>query len=218
MRWRRWWPTWMPTRSRRARPAVALRRRQPPVLAPALPDLRHGAFREHAPGLALAARNPWARRYHMADTPDDDSASRWIGSSAQRSWRDGPCSIRSAASMKGISCIPRSWTGVAAAKNAGWQIVYLPAAQIIHHEGKSSEQVVAARHIRFQSSKVRYFRKFHGPIQAETLRVFILASFAVEWALEAGKWLAGSKRSLRRERIAAYGQLLRTRLGSGVRD
>jgi hypothetical protein len=98
------------------------------------------------------------------------------------------------------------------AKAAGWQIAYLPAAQVIHHEGKSSEQVVAARHIRFQTSKVRYFRKFHGRGQAETLRVFILASFAVEWLLEAGKWLLGSKRSLRRERTAAYGQLLRSGL------
>ena len=83
-------------------------------------------------------------------------------------------------------------------KEAGWQIVYLPTAQIIHHEGKSSEQVVAARHIRFQTSKVRYFRKFHGPFQAEALRVFILASFAVEWLLEACKWLLGSRRPLRR--------------------
>ena len=97
-------------------------------------------------------------------------------------------------------------------KEAGWQIVYLPTAQIIHHEGKSSEQVVAARHIRFQTSKVRYFRKFHGPVQAEALRVFILASFAVEWLLEACKWLLGSKRPLRRERMVAYGQLLRSGL------
>ena len=99
-------------------------------------------------------------------------------------------------------------------KEAGWQIVYLPTAQIIHHEGKSSEQVVAARHIRFQTSKVRYFRKFHGPFQAEALRVFILASFAVEWLFEAGKWLLGSRRSLRRERMAAYGKLLRSGLVS----
>ena len=97
-------------------------------------------------------------------------------------------------------------------KEAGWQIVYLPTAQIIHHEGKSSEQVVAARHIRFQTSKVRYFRKFYGPFQAEALRVFILASFAVEWLLEAGKWLLGSQRPLRRERMGAYGQLLRSGL------
>lgn len=100
------------------------------------------------------------------------------------------------------------------AKDAGWQIVYLPAAQIIHYEGKSSEQVVAARHIRFQTSKVRYFRKFHGPFQAELLRVFILLSFAVEWLLEAIKWVLGWKRFLRRERLTAYGQLLRTRLRS----
>ena len=78
-------------------------------------------------------------------------------------------------------------------QGGGWRIVYLPTAQVIHHEGKSSEQVVAARHIRFQTSKVRYFRKFHGPRQAETLRVFILASFAVEWLFEAGKWLLGSQ-------------------------
>jgi N-acetylglucosaminyl-diphospho-decaprenol L-rhamnosyltransferase len=99
-------------------------------------------------------------------------------------------------------------------KEAGWRIVYLPAAQIIHHEGKSSEQVVAARHIRFQTSKVRYFRKFHGPLQAEALRVFILASFAVEWCFEAGKWLLGSQRPLRRDRMVAYGQLLKSRLDS----
>jgi N-acetylglucosaminyl-diphospho-decaprenol L-rhamnosyltransferase len=99
-------------------------------------------------------------------------------------------------------------------KEAGWHIVYLPTAQIIHYEGKSSEQVVAARHIRFQTSKVRYFRKFHGLFQAEALRVFILASFAVEWLFEAGKCLLGSQRPLRRERMVAYGQLLRSGLVS----
>ena len=98
----------------------------------------------------------------------------------------------SAGSTKGTSCIRRNWISAGASKGAGWQIVYLPTAQIIHLEGKSSEQVVAARHIHFQTSKVRYFRKFHGPIQAEALRVFILASFAVEWLFEAGKWLLRS--------------------------
>jgi hypothetical protein len=98
------------------------------------------------------------------------------------------------------------------AKLAGWRVVYLPSARIIHYEGRSSEQVVAARHIRFQSSRVRYFRKFHGRPAAAALRAFVLAAFAVEWALEAGKWLLGSKRSLRRERMAAYGQLLASRL------
>jgi N-acetylglucosaminyl-diphospho-decaprenol L-rhamnosyltransferase len=98
------------------------------------------------------------------------------------------------------------------ARGAGWQIVYLPAAEIIHYEGKSSEQVVAARHIRFQRSRIRYFRKFHGPLTAESLRLAVLAMFAVELLLEGGKWLLGSQRKLRRERVKAYAQLLRSRL------
>lgn len=95
---------------------------------------------------------------------------------------------------------------------AGWPIVYLPTAEIIHYEGKSSEQVPAARHIRFHRSRVRYFRKFHGAAAAETLRLAVLGMFAVEWLLEAGKWLLGSRRPLRRERLQAYRQLLSSRL------
>ncbi len=102
-------------------------------------------------------------------------------------------------------------------KAAGWRIVFLPAAEIIHYEGKSSEQAVAARHIRFQASKVRYFHKFHGAAAAELLRVFILAAFAVEWCFEAAKWLLGSKRRLRRDRMAAYQQLLASGLRTGRR-
>ncbi len=102
---------------------------------------------------------------------------------------------------------------------AGWQTVYLPTAEIIHYEGKSSEQVVAARHIRFHRSRVRYFRKFHGRATAETVRLAVLGMFAVEWLLEAGKWLLGSRRELRRERVTAYAQLLRSGLrpASGLR-
>ena len=65
-------------------------------------------------------------------------------------------------------------------KDAGWEIVYLPTATVIHHEGKSSEQVVPARHIHFQSSKVRYFRKHHGAFQAEVLRWFLLATYVYQ--------------------------------------
>ncbi|MFN2292119.1 MAG: glycosyltransferase family 2 protein [Anaerolineae bacterium] len=97
-------------------------------------------------------------------------------------------------------------------KQAGWQIVYFPGATVIHHEGKSSEQVVPARHIHFQSSKVRYFRKHHGAGQAEVLRWFLLATYAYQWAREGLKWLVGHKRPLRAERLRAYRQVLRSGL------
>ncbi len=99
-------------------------------------------------------------------------------------------------------------------RDAGWRVVYLPAAQIVHHEGKSSEQVVTSRHIHFQTSKVRYFRKYHGRVAAEALRLFILGSYVWQLCLEGTKWLLGHKRPLRAQRIAAYRQVLASKLRS----
>jgi N-acetylglucosaminyl-diphospho-decaprenol L-rhamnosyltransferase len=102
-------------------------------------------------------------------------------------------------------------------KAAGWQVVYFPPAQIIHHAGRSSEQVPAATHIRFNASKVRYFRKYHGALAALALRWFLLLGFALQLALEAAKWLAGHKRPLRAARVRAYWQVLRSGLkGAGA--
>ena len=97
-------------------------------------------------------------------------------------------------------------------KAAGWRIVYVPDAQVVHYEGKSSEQAVAARHIRFNTSKVRYFRKWHGRMTASVLRVWLLSQYAGQIGLEAIKWALGHRRELRRQRIDVYRQVLRSRL------
>jgi GT2 family glycosyltransferase len=97
-------------------------------------------------------------------------------------------------------------------KDAHWQVCYFPPATVVHHEGKSSEQVVPARHIYFQSSKVRYFHKHHGAIQGEALRWFLLATYLVQWASEGFKWILGHKRPLRAERLMAYRQVLKSGL------
>jgi hypothetical protein len=99
-------------------------------------------------------------------------------------------------------------------RNAGWRVVYLPEAQIVHHVGKSSEQVVAARHVHFQTSKVRYFRKYHSSLAATALRWFLLANYAWQLGLEGAKWLVGHKRPLRVQRVTAYRQVLQSRLRS----
>mgnify|MGYP000480172851 CR=1 FL=1 len=97
-------------------------------------------------------------------------------------------------------------------KEAGWQIVYLPEAQVVHYVGKSSEQAVAARHIYFQTSKVHYFRKWHGAFPATCLRVFLLSQYLWQIGLEGVKGLLGSKRELRKQRVKVYAQVLRTGL------
>jgi GT2 family glycosyltransferase len=98
------------------------------------------------------------------------------------------------------------------AKEQSWKVVYLPAAQVVHHGGKSSEQVITQRHIHFQASRIRYFRKHHGWLSAFVLRLFLLANYTTQLLLEALKGLLGHKRELRRERVRAYWQVLRSGL------
>lgn len=97
-------------------------------------------------------------------------------------------------------------------KAAGWQIVYYPEAQVVHYGGRSSDQVAAQRHIYFQSSKVRYFRKHHGVLAGFAVRIILLTNYAWQIALEAAKWLVGHRRPLRAERIRAYCAVLRSGL------
>jgi N-acetylglucosaminyl-diphospho-decaprenol L-rhamnosyltransferase len=93
-------------------------------------------------------------------------------------------------------------------KAAGWQVVYYPEAEVIHHEGKSSEQVTAERHIYFQRSKLRYFYDYHGRWAGGLLRTFLLLSYAWQLVLEASKGAVGHKRTLRRQRVSAYWRVL----------
>jgi len=97
-------------------------------------------------------------------------------------------------------------------KAAGWQVVYFPPARLIHHEAKSSAQVPAATHIRFNTSKVRYYRKYHGALAAEMLRWWLLGNFAIQLILEWAKGLAGHKREMRAGRVKAYWEVLRSGL------
>lgn len=98
------------------------------------------------------------------------------------------------------------------AKDAGWRVIYLGEAHIVHHGGKSTEQVIARSHIHFQQSKIRYFRKHHGAGIAHGLRVFLLLNYAFQLVEESAKYAIGHKRDLRRGRIQAYAQVLRSGL------
>lgn len=101
-------------------------------------------------------------------------------------------------------------------KQAGWLIMYLPQATIIHHEGKSSEQVAAERHIYFQTSKIRYTRKYHGNFPAMLLYHWIRLQYVYQILIESAKWTLGHKRELRTKRITAYLRVLRSRFRQPV--
>ncbi len=97
-------------------------------------------------------------------------------------------------------------------KAAGWRVVHLPDAQVIHYGGKSSEQVGARRDIYYHTSKASYFTKHYGWAAGQAVRIVLLANFAIKLGIEGGKWLVGHKRPLRRQRVSAYLKVLRSGL------
>ncbi len=155
--------------------------------------------------------NDILRRYYVADTADDAiQPVDWLVGACllvrRQAWEQvGPLD-------EGFFMYSEELDWCRRIKDAGWEVVYLPTATVVHHEGKSSAQVVPARHIYFQSSKVRYFRKHHGALQAEALRWFLLGTYVLQWVREGLKWVVGHKRPLRAERMKAYRQVLRSGL------
>jgi N-acetylglucosaminyl-diphospho-decaprenol L-rhamnosyltransferase len=151
------------------------------------------------------------RHYYLADTPDDAiQAVDWVVGACLLVRRQA---YEQAGGLdEGYFMYSEELDWCRRIKDAGWEVVYLPTATVLHHEGKSSEQVVPARHVYFQSSKVRYFRKHHGVLEAEVLRWFLLATYVYQLGRESLKWLVGHKRPLRAERVQAYRQVLRSGL------
>ncbi len=153
-------------------------------------------------------------RYYVLDRPDDATQDvDWVDGAALMARQEA---IQQVGVMdEGFFMYSEELDWCRRFREAGWRVVYLPEARIIHHRGKSSEQVVAAKHIHFQTSKVRYFRKYHGCVAAESLRLFLLGNYAWQLGLEGAKWLLGHKRPLRAQRIAAYRQVLCSKLRRG---
>jgi GT2 family glycosyltransferase len=150
-------------------------------------------------------------RFYMTDTSDDAILDvDWVQGSALMFRRDVYDQIGGL--DEGYIMFSEELDWCKRAKDAGWRVVYLGTVKIIHHGGKSTEQVVARKHIHFQESKLRYFRKYHGRAVAYLLRVFLLVSYLCQIGLETGKSLLGSQRQMRRERIKAYWQVLRSGL------
>ena len=185
------------------------------------PDGSHQSSRRRFPTFATALfESTWLqsraprgvlRRFYVEDVP--------AGATQEVDWLTGACIVVRREVLQQVGGFDESFFMYSEEldwckriKSAGWKIVYLPEAQVVHHVGKSSEQAVAARHIHFQTSKVRYFRKHHGQLTAGLLRAFLLAMYLWQIGLEAVKALLGHQRDMRRQRIAVYGQVVRSGL------
>lgn len=151
------------------------------------------------------------RRYYVLDASDDEILAV--------DWLVGACLLLRREALEEVGTLDERFFMYSEeldwcyrAKKAGWEVVYLPTARVVHHVGKSSEQVLPVRHAQFQRSKVLFFKKHHGDWTGETLRLFLLLTYLWQTMVEALKWLVGHKRDLRRQRVDAYWQVLRSGL------
>lgn len=185
-------------------------------------DGRLQPSRRRFPNLAMALmestlleewfpHNRWARAYRMEDLPlDGPQKVDWVTGAAmlvrREAWQEvGPFDEAFFMYSEELDWCCRF-------RQAGWEIAYLPQAVIVHYEGRSSEQAVAARHIHFETSKILYFQKYHGRLQAGLLRGFLLLTYVWRLAEETAKYLLRHKPALRRSRIHAYCQVLQSGL------
>ncbi len=184
-------------------------------------DGSHQSTRRRFPTLAVGLfESTWLQsyapqsildRYYVRDLPDDGTYEiDWVQGSALLARREVYAQIGGL--DEGFVMYSEELDWCRRAKAAGWRVVYLGDAKITHHGGKSSEQAGARRHIHFQQSKLRYFRKYHGALTAQGLRAFLLASYGLQLAQEWLKGALGHKRAIRRERVRAYWQVLRSGL------
>jgi len=99
------------------------------------------------------------------------------------------------------------------ARDAGWSVLYVPAATIMHREQLSGDTGSSRRIVEFARNRDAYVRKHHGRLAALAVRVLTAWAYAVR-ALAA---LVLPGHSARRYGRHAYHSLFPAR-GEGLRE
>jgi GT2 family glycosyltransferase len=66
-------------------------------------------------------------------------------------------------------------------RQAGWRLLYTPAAEVVHHGGRSMERLPERARREYDRSHLHYYRKHNGPLPTAALRAWLAASAASRW-------------------------------------
>jgi len=154
--------------------------------------------------------NPVLRRYYVLDRSDDEPQ--------EVDWVTGACFMVRREAIEDVGLMDEGFFMYSEEldwcrrmREKGWKVIYLPQARVVHYGAQSSEQVKPFQHIQFQRSKIRYFRKYHGPLVAWSLRLFLILMYVALFLEEAVKWLL-TRHPLHRKRMRAYREVVRSGL------
>jgi N-acetylglucosaminyl-diphospho-decaprenol L-rhamnosyltransferase len=147
-------------------------------------------------------------RYYVADRPDD--AEQGVD------WLVGACLLVRRTAIDAVGLLDEGFRLYSEElewclrfRRAGWDVVYLPAAQVVHHSGRSSGQDLLHRHRQHHQSKYRLYRLLFGPAAALLLRCWIGGLYAEQFWEELAKLaLVGHNRAMRRQRLRVVARML----------
>jgi N-acetylglucosaminyl-diphospho-decaprenol L-rhamnosyltransferase len=159
-------------------------------------------------------KNAILRRYFVADRSDDEPQ--------EVDWLVGACLCVRRSAIDQIGLLDERFFMYSEELDwcrrfrlAGWRVAYVPSAEVMHLEGGSSRQDLAARDRRFQSSKLAYAAKWHGPAVSALLRSYLVLEYLARAAEESLKLMLGSRVDERRDRLRVISSGLRHALFGG---
>ncbi|MCL5996874.1 MAG: glycosyltransferase [Chloroflexi bacterium] len=82
-------------------------------------------------------------------------------------------------------------------RRSGWQIHWVPEAQVLHYGGQSTTQVASEMFLKLYQGKVAYFRKHHGRLSALLYKLILLSATAVRLSVSPLAWFEQSSRRQR---------------------
>jgi N-acetylglucosaminyl-diphospho-decaprenol L-rhamnosyltransferase len=154
-------------------------------------------------------RRSWLTdRYYVADQPDDLEQ--------HVDWLVGACLLVRRAAIEAVGLLDEGFRFNSEElewcwrfRRAGWDVAYLPTAQVLHHAGQSSGQDVFYRHLHHHASKYRLYALLFGRPAALLLRLWIALLYLAQFGEELAKLaLLGRNRPMRRQRLRVVARML----------
>jgi N-acetylglucosaminyl-diphospho-decaprenol L-rhamnosyltransferase len=95
-------------------------------------------------------------------------------------------------------------------RQAGWQICWVPQAQVTHYGGQSTRQMAAEMFVQLYRAKITYFRKYHSPFKVGLYKLVLYLTSLPRLALAPVASLEPAGKGEKHRAIAAnYQRLLK---------
>jgi N-acetylglucosaminyl-diphospho-decaprenol L-rhamnosyltransferase len=88
-------------------------------------------------------------------------------------------------------------------RQAGWGVLFTPAAEVVHHLGRSVARDPERARFEYQRSHLRYYALHNGNVASAALRLFVGAASAAGWIASLGPGQPRAARRASRARLLA---------------